>query len=72
MRILFATTQAYLPQRVGGSQLSTHELSIDESSRRKLAYRARSVPHLEHPNLRFLPSPVWNREIQPILIRHEQ
>jgi glycosyltransferase involved in cell wall biosynthesis len=28
VRLLFATTQAYLPQRVGGSQRSTHELSI--------------------------------------------
>ena len=28
MRLLFATTQSYLPQRVGGSQRSTHELSI--------------------------------------------
>jgi len=28
VRLLFATTQSYLPQRVGGSQRSTHELSI--------------------------------------------
>ena len=27
MRLLFATSQSYLPQRVGGSQRSTHELS---------------------------------------------
>jgi glycosyltransferase involved in cell wall biosynthesis len=32
VRILFVTTQSYLPQRVGGSQLSTHELSIELSS----------------------------------------
>jgi glycosyltransferase involved in cell wall biosynthesis len=28
VRLLFATTQSYLPQRVGGSQRSTHELSV--------------------------------------------
>jgi glycosyltransferase involved in cell wall biosynthesis len=30
---LFATTQSYLPQRVGGSQRSTHELSIGLAAR---------------------------------------
>ena len=33
MRILFVTTHAYLPQRVGGSQLSTHDLCVELSAR---------------------------------------
>jgi glycosyltransferase involved in cell wall biosynthesis len=33
VRLLFATTQSYLPQRVGGSQRSTHELSLALASR---------------------------------------
>jgi glycosyltransferase involved in cell wall biosynthesis len=33
VRLLFATTQSYLPQRVGGSQRSTHELSVALAAR---------------------------------------
>jgi len=33
MRLLFATSQSYLPQRVGGSQRSTHELSVGLAAR---------------------------------------
>jgi glycosyltransferase involved in cell wall biosynthesis len=46
VRILFATTQAYLPQRVGGSQLSTHELSIELSSR---GHRVAVLCELQRP-----------------------
>lgn len=33
MRLLFATTHSYLPQRVGGSQRSMHELSVALAAR---------------------------------------
>jgi len=33
VRLLFATSQSYLPQRVGGSQRSTHELSVGLAAR---------------------------------------
>jgi glycosyltransferase involved in cell wall biosynthesis len=33
VRLLFATTQSYLPQRVGGTQRSTHELALALAAR---------------------------------------